>query len=102
MIWTRSRRRREVEDGADSYVDSLKSPPQQQSRVEFEEFRAALQSCRPTQREALLLTNLRVRYWRNILLRLLRTASVIRAGYATALYWPWLKQISEPHRCPLR
>jgi hypothetical protein len=41
-IWTRSRRRREVEDAADSYVDSLKSPPQQQSRVEFEEFRAAL------------------------------------------------------------
>src|SRR5258708_3296425 len=29
-------RRREVEDSDGSYVDSLKSPPQQQSRVEFE------------------------------------------------------------------
>jgi RNA polymerase sigma-70 factor, ECF subfamily len=27
------KRRREVEDAAGSYVDSLKSPPQQQSRV---------------------------------------------------------------------
>ncbi len=31
-----------------------------------------------------------------------RDQGLIRAGYATALYWPWLKQISEPHRCPLR
>ena len=36
------KRRREVEDAAGSYVDSLKSPPQQLSWVEFEEFRLAL------------------------------------------------------------
>ena len=35
------KRRREVADAAGSYVDSLKSPPQQPSRVEFEEFRVA-------------------------------------------------------------
>ena len=49
------KRRREVEDAAGSYVDSLKSPPQQQSRVEFEEFRAALAKLPSDQREALLL-----------------------------------------------
>ena len=32
--------------------------------------------------------NPRGRYSRSILLRLLRTASVTTAGYATALYWP--------------
>ena len=36
------KRRREVEDTDGSYVDSLKSPPEQHSRVEFEEFRVAL------------------------------------------------------------
>jgi len=27
-----------------------------------------------------------------------RTASVTTAGYATALYWPWLNQIYEAYR----
>ena len=49
------KRRREVEDAAGSYVDSLKSPPQQPSRVEFEEFRVALAKLPSDQREALLL-----------------------------------------------
>jgi RNA polymerase sigma-70 factor (ECF subfamily) len=35
--------------------DSLKSPPEQQSRVEFEEFRVALAELPCDQREALLL-----------------------------------------------
>src|SRR6059036_1406317 len=35
------KRRREVEDADGRHVDSLKSPPQQPSRVEFEEFRVA-------------------------------------------------------------
>ena len=49
------KRRREVEDAAGSYVDSLKSPPQQQSWLEFEEFRVALAKLPSDQREALLL-----------------------------------------------
>ena len=49
------KRRREVEDAADSYVASLKSPPEQESRVEFEEFRVALATLPGGQREALLL-----------------------------------------------
>jgi RNA polymerase sigma-70 factor (ECF subfamily) len=49
------KRRREIEDAAGSYVDSLKSPPQQPSRVEFEEFRVALAKLPSDQREALLL-----------------------------------------------
>ena len=49
------KRRREVEDAAGSYVDSLKSPPQQPSRVEFEEFRVALAKLPSGQCEALLL-----------------------------------------------
>jgi RNA polymerase sigma-70 factor, ECF subfamily len=48
------KRRRKVEDAAGSYVDS-KSPPQQPSRVEFEEFRVALAKLPSDQREALLL-----------------------------------------------
>src|ERR1700687_2286203 len=36
------KRRREVEDGNGRYAESLKSHPEQPSRVEFEEFRVAL------------------------------------------------------------
>src|SRR6201984_2046777 len=49
------KRRREVEDSDGSYADTLKSHPEQQSRVEFEEFRAALAKLPPDQREALIL-----------------------------------------------
>jgi RNA polymerase sigma-70 factor, ECF subfamily len=49
------KRRREVEDVDGSYADSLKSHPEQHSRVEFEEFRVALAKLPPDQREALLL-----------------------------------------------
>jgi RNA polymerase sigma-70 factor (ECF subfamily) len=49
------KRRREVEDTDGRYLDGLKSPPQQQSRLEFEEFRRALAKLTPCQREALLL-----------------------------------------------
>ena len=49
------RRRRKVEDADGRHVDSLKSPPQQPSRVEFEEFRVALAKLPSVQREALLL-----------------------------------------------
>ena len=49
------KRRREVEDADGSYVASLKSPPEQESRVEIEEFRVALAKLPPDQREALLL-----------------------------------------------
>jgi RNA polymerase sigma-70 factor (ECF subfamily) len=49
------RRRREVEDIDGSYVDSLKSPSEQHSRVEFEEFRVALAKLPSGTREALLL-----------------------------------------------
>ena len=48
-------RRREVQDTDGSYLDSLKSPPEQHSRVEFEDFRDALANLPSTQREALLL-----------------------------------------------
>jgi RNA polymerase sigma-70 factor (ECF subfamily) len=44
-----------TQDAAGSYADSLKSPPQQQSRMEFEEFRVALAKLPSGQREALLL-----------------------------------------------
>jgi RNA polymerase sigma-70 factor (ECF subfamily) len=50
-----ARRRREVEDADGRHVDSLKSPPQQHSRLEFEEFRRALAKLLPDQREALIL-----------------------------------------------
>ena len=49
------KRRREVEDVDGLHVDSLKSPPQQHSRLEFEEFRRALAKLLPDQREALIL-----------------------------------------------
>ena len=49
------KRRREVEDANGRHVDSLKSAPEQHSRVEFEEFRVALAKLPSGQREALLL-----------------------------------------------
>ena len=49
------KRRREVEDADGSYADSLKSQPEQHSRVEFEEFRVALAKLPSDQREALIL-----------------------------------------------
>jgi len=49
------KRRREVEDTDGTYAESLKSHPEQHSRVEFEEFRAALAKLPPDQREALIL-----------------------------------------------
>src|SRR3954453_6980899 len=49
------KRRREVEDADGRHVDSLKSPPQQHSQLEFEEFRRALATLPPGQREALIL-----------------------------------------------
>jgi RNA polymerase sigma-70 factor (ECF subfamily) len=49
------KRRREVEDADGSYADSLKSQPEQSSRVEFTEFRTALAKLPSDQREALIL-----------------------------------------------
>jgi RNA polymerase sigma-70 factor (ECF subfamily) len=49
------KRRREVEDPDGGYVDSLKSPPEQHIRLEFDEFREALAKLPSGQREALLL-----------------------------------------------
>ena len=49
------KRRREVEDTDGSYADSLKSHPEQNSRLEFQEFRTALAKLPPDQREALIL-----------------------------------------------
>ena len=49
------KRRREVEDGDGGYAETLKSQPEQNSRVEFEEFRVALSKLPPDQREALIL-----------------------------------------------
>ena len=49
------KRRREVEDSDGSYAESLKSQPEQVSRVEFEEFRVALDKLPSDQREALIL-----------------------------------------------
>lgn len=49
------KRRREVEDADGSYADTLKSQPEQSSRVEFEEFRTALNKLPEDQREALIL-----------------------------------------------
>jgi RNA polymerase sigma-70 factor, ECF subfamily len=49
------KRRREVEDIDGRYFDSLKSLPEQHSRVEFEDFRDALATLPSVQREALLL-----------------------------------------------
>src|SRR5437867_449272 len=49
------KRRREVEDSDGSYAQSLKSQPEQTGRVEFEEFRTALNTLPHDQREALIL-----------------------------------------------
>jgi RNA polymerase sigma-70 factor (ECF subfamily) len=49
------KRRREVEDADGSYADTLKSQPEQGSRLELNEFRAALDKLPPDQREALIL-----------------------------------------------
>jgi RNA polymerase sigma-70 factor (ECF subfamily) len=49
------KRRREVPDGEGTYAETLKTQPEQASRVEFEEFRAALAKLPPDQREALVL-----------------------------------------------
>ena len=49
------KRRREVEDADGSYADTLKTQPEQTSRVEFEEFRVALNKLPDDQREALIL-----------------------------------------------
>ncbi|MEN3378151.1 MAG: hypothetical protein V7604_3506 [Hyphomicrobiales bacterium] len=49
------KRRREVEDTDGSYADTLKSQPEQGGRLEFNEFRAALDKLPPDQREALIL-----------------------------------------------
>ncbi len=49
------KRRREVEDTDGSYAESLKSQPEQNSRLEFQEFRTALSKLPQDQREALIL-----------------------------------------------
>jgi RNA polymerase sigma-70 factor, ECF subfamily len=49
------KRRREVADPDGSYADSLKSPPEQHSRLEFDRLRVALSQLPTGQREALLL-----------------------------------------------
>ena len=49
------KRRREVEDADGSYAETLKTQPEQTSRVEFEEFRTALAKLPEDQREALIL-----------------------------------------------
>src|SRR6184192_1229278 len=49
------KRRREVEDGDGSYAEGLKSQPEQDGRVEFQEFREALAKLPADQREALIL-----------------------------------------------
>jgi RNA polymerase sigma-70 factor (ECF subfamily) len=49
------KRRREVEDTDGSYAESLKSHPEQEGRVELQEFRTALAKLPSDQREALIL-----------------------------------------------
>jgi len=49
------KRRREVEDAEGTYVDSLRSYPDQESRVELDELRDALVTLPADQREALIL-----------------------------------------------
>ena len=49
------KRRREVEDTDGSYADTLKTPAEQTSRVEFKELATALTKLPDDQREALLL-----------------------------------------------
>ena len=55
FLTTYRKRRREVEDTDGSYAESLKSHPEQSSRLEFQEFRTALGKLPPDQREALIL-----------------------------------------------
>lgn len=49
------KRLREVADAQGRYAETLKSPPEQNGRVEFEGFRAALAALQDEQREALIL-----------------------------------------------
>lgn len=49
------KRKREVEDADGSYADSLTTPEEQTSHIEFSELREALQKLSPDQREALIL-----------------------------------------------
>lgn len=49
------KRRREVEDSEGRYAASLKSQPEQESKIEFSELREALSKLSPDQREALIL-----------------------------------------------
>lgn len=49
------RRRREVEDADGSYAESLKSQPEQISKIEYEELRTALAQLPADQREAVIL-----------------------------------------------
>jgi RNA polymerase sigma-70 factor (ECF subfamily) len=49
------KRRREVEDAEGTHAQSLQAPPEQMSRVEFEELRQALAKLPDDQREALIL-----------------------------------------------
>ncbi len=49
------KRRREVEDTTGMYAESMKSQPEQGSRLEFEELRAALAQLPDDQREAVIL-----------------------------------------------
>jgi RNA polymerase sigma-70 factor (ECF subfamily) len=49
------KRRREVEDSDGSYAETLKSQPEQIGRVEFQEFREAMDKLPSDQREALIL-----------------------------------------------
>ncbi len=48
-------RRREVEDADGSYAARLRTHPDQQARLDYEDFRTALTKLPPDQREALLL-----------------------------------------------
>src|SRR6201987_4952048 len=49
------KRRREVEDATGMYAESMKSQPEQASRLEFEELRTALAQLPDDQREAVIL-----------------------------------------------
>jgi RNA polymerase sigma-70 factor (ECF subfamily) len=49
------KRRREVEDAEGTYAEQLTTPPEQNSRLEIDEFREALKLLPPEQRESLIL-----------------------------------------------
>ena len=58
LVWSDYRKRcREIEDTDDGYLDSLKSPPEQQGQLELEQVRLALEKLPDSQREALLLVS---------------------------------------------